>query len=124
MRTIVFIALSVFWCATTWGQTGAKKMNAEDAILAENEAFAKVWSAGDAKAAAGFYTEDGVRVCAMGDIQHGRAEIAQAYDKLLHGPFAGAKVSIERGSVRPLTSELALWQGEMQIEPGGGKPPI
>ncbi|MBI2388057.1 MAG: SgcJ/EcaC family oxidoreductase [Deltaproteobacteria bacterium] len=93
--------------------------DAEDAIFREVQAFSQVWSRGDAKAAASFFTEDGVRVGAFGDVQHGRAELEAAYDKLLHGPMAGAKVTQERGTVRLLGPDLALWQGGMEISVGG-----
>ena len=90
----------------------------------EVEAFSKAWSRGDAKAAASFYTVDGLRVGAAGDVQHGRLEIEAAYDRLLHGPFAGATVTQERGSVRALAADLALWQGAMEIAPAGGAPHV
>jgi uncharacterized protein (TIGR02246 family) len=93
-----------------------------DAIIAAIESFSEAWSKGDAKAAASFFTEDGVRVDASGDVQHGRAELESAYDKLLHGRFAGAKVRQERGTVRMLTTDLALWQGTMEIVPPQGPP--
>src|SRR5260221_3204169 len=96
----------------------------QQALFTEIEAFARAWSRGDAKEAASFYTEDGVRVGAAGDVQHGREELKSAYEKLLHGPFAGAKVTLERGSVRGLTPDLALWQGGMEIVPAGSKSPI
>src|SRR5262245_7208707 len=96
----------------------------EQAIIREIQDFSAAWSRGDAKAAASFFTEDGARVGAAGDIQHGRAELEAAYDQLLHGRFAGAKVTQERGSVRMLTAELALWQGAMEIAPGGTAPPL
>ena len=100
-------------------------MDDESAIIAELDEFSEAWSRGDAKAAASFFTEDGVRVGAAGDVQRGRAELEAAYDQLLHGRFAGAKVTQERGTVRMLTSDLALWQGGMQITPpGGSAPPI
>jgi uncharacterized protein (TIGR02246 family) len=92
----------------------------EDAIVAETEAFAAVWSKGDAQGAASFFAEDGVRVGAMGDRQHGRAELQAAYDRLFHGPFAGASVRQDRGTVRMLTPELAVWQGNIEISPPGG----
>lgn len=100
--------------------------NTEDveAIYREIQAFSEVWSKGDAKGAASFYTEDGVRVGAAGDVEHGRAEIEAAYDRLLHGPFAGATVTQERGTIRMLTPDLALWQGAMQIAPAGGGPAL
>jgi uncharacterized protein (TIGR02246 family) len=92
----------------------------QETIIAETQAFAEVWSRGDAKAAASYYTEDGVRVGAFGDVQHGRLEIEAAYDKLLHQTMPGAKAKQERGTVRMLTPELAVWQGAIEIIPAGG----
>src|SRR4051812_34328800 len=98
--------------------------DAEKAIVREVQAFADVWSRGDARAAASFFSEDGVRVGAGGDVQHGRAELAAAYERLLHGPFEGATITQERGTVRMLTPDIALWQGAMSILPSDGAPPI
>ena len=94
----------------------------EDAIVAEIEAFSVAWNKGDAKLAASFFADDGVRVGALGDRQLGRAEIEAGYDKLLRGPFAGASVRQERGTVRMLTSDLAIWQGNLEITPKSGAP--
>jgi len=77
------------------------KFSDEEAIFSEIEAFAEAWNRGDAKAAASFFTEDGVRVGAFGDKQHGRTEIEAAYDRLLHQTMPGARVNQERGSFRP-----------------------
>jgi uncharacterized protein (TIGR02246 family) len=52
--------------------------NDEQAIFDETAAFAETWNRGDAQAAAAFYTEDGTRVGAFGDVQHGRAAIGAA----------------------------------------------
>ena len=92
----------------------------EQAIMNETASFAEAWSRGDAKAAASYYTEDGTRVGAFGDIQNGRSEIEAAYDRLLHQTMPGATVKQERGSVRMLTPELAIWQGGIEIIPAGG----
>jgi uncharacterized protein (TIGR02246 family) len=96
----------------------------EQAIFNETVSFAAAWSRGDAKAAASFFTEDGTRVGAFGDIQHGRADIEAAYDRLLHQTMPGAVVQQERGAVRMLTAELAIWQGGTQITPAGGGPAL
>ena len=96
----------------------------EQAIVKETEAFAQSWNKGDAKVAASFYTEDGVRVGAFGDLQHGRAEIEAAYDRLLHQSMQGATVKQERGTVRMLSPELAIWQGGIEIVPPDGKPSL
>jgi uncharacterized protein (TIGR02246 family) len=96
------------------------KTDDEQAIMNETASFAEAWSKGDANAAASYYTEDGTRVGAFGDIQNGRLEIEAAYDRLLHQMIPGAVVKQERGSVRMLTPELAVWQGGMEIIPAGG----
>lgn len=120
--TLAFAVL-VAACAAQPREAAMPK-NEQEAIFSEIQAFSDAWSRGDAKAAASFYTADGVRVGAMGDVQHGRAEVEAGYDRLLHGPFAGATVTQERGTIRMLTNDLALWQGGMVIQPPGGAPPI
>src|SRR5712692_3081302 len=94
----------------------------EQAIFNETKAFAEAWNKGDAKAAASFFAEDGARVGAFGDIQHGRSEIEAAYDVLLHQTMAGATVKQERGSVRMLSDDMAVWQGGLEITPPTGSP--
>lgn len=96
----------------------------EQAIIAETQAFQEAWNRGDAKGSASFYTEDATRVGAFGDVQHGRAEIEKAYDMLLHQTMSGAKVKQERGTVRMLTIEFAVWQGRIEIIPAGGATPL
>src|SRR3990172_8694201 len=96
------------------------KTDDEQAIMKETASFAEAWSKGDAKAAASYYAEDGTRVGAFGDIQNGRSEIEAAYDRLLHQTMPGAVVKQERGSVRMLSPEFAVWQGGIEITPAGG----
>jgi hypothetical protein len=43
----------------------------EEQIIQETQAFLRAWNNGDAKEASLFFSEDGVRVGAFGDIQHG-----------------------------------------------------
>lgn len=92
----------------------------ERAIIQETEAFAQVWDQGDAKTAASFYAEDGIRVGAFGDVQRGLAEIEAAYNNLLHNSMPGAKLNQDRGSVRMLSPEFAIWQGGIEIIPASG----
>jgi uncharacterized protein (TIGR02246 family) len=98
--------------------------NETDAIIEETQAFAASWNDGDAKTAASFFTEDGVRVGAFGDIQQGRSEIEAAYDRLMHQTMPGARVEQEKGTVRMLTPEIALWQARIEIIPPGDDNPI
>lgn len=96
----------------------------ELAIFSETEAFAEAWNKGDARAAATFFTDDGVRVGAFGDVQHGRTEIEAAYDRLMYHTMPGAILKQDRGSIRMLSPELAVWQAGIEITPPGGGPPL
>jgi uncharacterized protein (TIGR02246 family) len=95
-----------------------------ESIIAETQTFAQAWNQGDAKLAASFYTEDGVRVGAFGDTQTGRAEIEAAYDRLLHQTMPGAKATQDSGHVRMLSEDLAIWQGGLEIIPASGASPL
>ena len=96
----------------------------EEDIYKENDKFLEAWNQGNANAAASFFTEDGVRVGAMGDIEHGREEIAKAYDNLIHKTMPGAKGKTEKGTIRMLTPELAVWQGGLEIQKPDGSPSL
>ncbi len=121
------IWLVAIWLAS-WGYAGVpmNQMNQIEieTIIAETRAFAEAMNAGDAAAAASFYTEDGIRVGGFGDTQHGRAEVEAAYNRLLHETMAGAHLNPERGTVRMLTPELAVWQGRFEIVIPGREKPI
>jgi uncharacterized protein (TIGR02246 family) len=95
-----------------------------NAIIVETEAFADAMNAGDATLASSFYTEDGTRAGAFGDVQHGREAIKAAYERLLHQSMPGAHITQERGTVRMLTRELAVWQGGLEILVPGSEAPL
>jgi uncharacterized protein (TIGR02246 family) len=92
----------------------------EQALIDATIAFGLVWNQGDAAAAAEFFAEDGTRVGAFGDVQHGRAEIQAAYERLMHQSMAGAALQQERGQVRWLTPDLAVWQAGLELTPASG----
>jgi uncharacterized protein (TIGR02246 family) len=98
--------------------------NESESIISEIRAFADIWNRGDAKTAASFFTEDGLRVGAFGDVQQGRDEIEAAYDRLMHQTMPGARLEQEDGTVRMLTPEMALWQARIEIIPPGNDNPI
>jgi uncharacterized protein (TIGR02246 family) len=104
--------------------TGESKELEHEAIIAEIQAFAKAWERGDAKAAASFYTHDAVRVGAFGDAQHGQVEIEGAYLRLFNQMMPGAKMSQERGTIRMLAPDLAVWQGGIRITLAGDASPM
>jgi uncharacterized protein (TIGR02246 family) len=93
-------------------------------IIAETQAFAAAMNAGDATLASSFYTEDGRRVGASGDVQNGREEIAAAYDRLLHETMPGVQLIQERGTVRMLSPGMAVWQGGLELDVPGSDVPL
>jgi uncharacterized protein (TIGR02246 family) len=98
--------------------------NDETAILEMHDRFTAAWSSAAIDKLLPLFTSDARRVGAAGDVQQTPAELRATFDRMLNGPFKGAKVSVERGTVRLLTPELALWEAPMTIELGGGKPPM
>ena len=122
--TMSLLALAVADAGVALAERVRKVSADVKAIIELHDVFAAAWGRGDTEAAAATYTEDGVRVGAFGDIQHGRAEIQAAYDRLLGGPFKGATVSLGEQSVRMLGSGYAIWQASMEIRPAGGAPPV
>jgi uncharacterized protein (TIGR02246 family) len=122
----ILLFILIISCNQQSKQKGGIVMNEkeEQAIYNETELFLEAWNQGDAKVAASFYTEDGVRVGAMGDIQHGRGEIEKAYDNLMHKAMPDVKAKQEKGTIRMLTPELAIWQGGLEIQNPDGSAPM
>jgi uncharacterized protein (TIGR02246 family) len=99
-------------------------LDENDMIRKETKAFTEAWNRGDARAAAAFFTENGLRVGAFGDVQNGRDEIEAAYTRLLHETMPGATVNQDEGSIRILSSDLAIVQGGIEIIPPGDASPL
>ena len=62
----------------------------EDAIFTEVEAFSAAWNGGDGALAASFFTDDAVRVGALGDRQQGKGD-SQPPDIPESGQTAGLR---------------------------------
>jgi len=118
-----FVTL-IISCNPKSNQQGETNMTTkeQEEIYKENDAFLEAWNKGDAKAAASFFTDDGVRVGAMGDKEQGRTEIEAAYENLMHKAMPGAKAKMDKGTIRMLSPELAVWQGGLEIEKPDGSP--
>lgn len=91
----------------------------EQAVIDSVKAFSDLWNSGDAHAVAGCFTEDGTRVDAYGNVQHGQAEIEAAYAKLLEG-WRGASIKMANLEVRLLGSEYAVVHGAIEIKLSDG----
>lgn len=98
--------------------------NREELLITELEnSFHDAWKNANAKEIASFFTDDGVRVGPDGTIQHGKAELEEAYAKMLK-MMPGSTLKFGPGTIRILSSEFATWQSGLEITLGDGKPTI
>lgn len=119
--------LTIFSVACAGTQTRQEEnvsMDDEAKIIEAHREFQSAWSSGDVDAVMGLFTEDAVRVGIAGDVQHGRTEIRAAMERVLTQAFRGATVQIERGTVRFIADDVALWQGAIEIRPAGSSTPL
>src|SRR5262249_8848896 len=84
--------------------------------------FISAFNKGDAKATAGFWTQDADYVDQVGHHFKGRAAIEKLYEKVF-ADNKGAKLSITITSHRLLTSDVALEDGITEVTPADGGPP-
>jgi uncharacterized protein (TIGR02246 family) len=96
----------------------------ESAIIESHEEFAAAWSRGDVDAVMALFAEGAVRVGVAGDAQEGRGEIRSAMERVLTSVFRGATLEIERGTVRFLGPDVAIWRGNILIRPAGAPAPL
>ena len=66
------VAIVLAGCGRNQQEARMPTNDEQQSIFGEIQAFSQAWSRGDARGAASFFTEDGVRVGAAGDVEHGR----------------------------------------------------
>jgi uncharacterized protein (TIGR02246 family) len=86
--------------------------------------WAAAFAKGDAKALAGFYTDDAVRVSQEAGTVVGRAAIEKEFAANFAGPWKGAKITIKVGSLHPVGADIAVNEGTWEVSGTGpdGKP--
>jgi uncharacterized protein (TIGR02246 family) len=106
------------------GTRADDKGNAADekALKKRAEDFIAAFNAGDAKALAGFWTEDGDYVDEAGHALRGRKAIQQAFEQQF-AAAKGAKLHIDSTSLRFLKPDLAIEDGTTELEYGNDIPP-
>jgi uncharacterized protein (TIGR02246 family) len=86
--------------------------------------WAAAFARGDAKALAGFYTDDAVRTTQDAGTTIGRAAIEKEFAANFAGPWKGATIAIKVGSSRPVSTDIAVNEGTWEVSATGpdGKP--
>jgi uncharacterized protein (TIGR02246 family) len=94
----------------------------EKALKKRAEDFIAAFNKGDAKALAGFWTEDGDYVDQAGHTLKGRKAIQEAFEQEF-AAAKGAKLHIDSTSLRFVKPDLAIEDGTTEVEYGNDTPP-
>jgi uncharacterized protein (TIGR02246 family) len=114
--------------ALTLGLTdgvGERPARADEPKLGEGkraQEFIKAFNSGDAKACAGFYTEDGDYTDQEGHHYKGRAALEKLYEKVF-AANKGAKLAIHVISARMVTPDVGIEDGVTEVTSPDGGPP-
>jgi uncharacterized protein (TIGR02246 family) len=85
------------------------------------EAYAQAWAKGDARAVAGLYSTEAIRVGPEGKVSVGRAAIEQAVSAALAGPYRTTKIGLTSGQTTRAAQDAYVSEGNFLII--GGMPP-
>jgi len=77
--------------------------------------WAAAFARGDAKALAGFYTENAVRITPEAGKTIGRSAIEKEFASNFAGPWKGAKITIKVGSTQSLSADIAVNEGTYEV---------
>jgi uncharacterized protein (TIGR02246 family) len=80
--------------------------------------YETAFNQGDAKALAGLYEMNALRVTPTGQLLTGRASIEEDYLTSLAGPLKGTKLTLHPGKTQPLTPDVALIEGTYEVTDG------
>jgi uncharacterized protein (TIGR02246 family) len=112
---IARLALAVSTAVLTTG-LGSALAQAKDPAL---DKLAADWTAAfaraDAKALASLYTENGIRITPEGGKVLGRSAIEKEFASNFAGPWKGAKIKINVGSIAPVSPDIAVNEGTYEV---------
>lgn len=77
--------------------------------------WAAAFAKGDAKALAGFYTENAIRVTPEGGKAVGRSAIEKEFASNFAGAWKGARITISVGNTQPLGADIAVNEGTYEV---------
>jgi len=106
------------------GLEGASAQTKDPALDKLASDWTAAFARGDARALAGLYTENAIRVTPEGGKVIGRAAIEKAFAAGFEGPARGAKIAISIGSVQQVSADIAVNEGTYEVTAVGpdGKP--
>jgi len=121
---IAGIALAVSVAVLSAGLAPAFAQAKDPALDKLAADWAASFARADAKALAGFYTDDAVRTSQEAGTVVGKAAIEKEFAANFAGPWKGAKIAIKVGSTHPVGTDIAVNEGTWEVSGTGpdGKP--
>lgn len=120
MRTTArFAVIFVAVASATFGQAPTDTPPEQAAVIANDRAYEAAYAKGDAKALAGFFTEDAEYTAQDGRTFEGRVEIEETIRAALL-ERKGGHLAINMESVRTLAPEVLLEKGTTTVTPNDG----
>jgi uncharacterized protein (TIGR02246 family) len=98
-------------------------LTVEEELQKDKDAFVKAWNEHDIKSLVNAFAEDAVRIGFYGEKSRGKKEIEEAYNKINEN-LPDSKLHFNKGEVRRLGDNYAVWQGGFEIEKTDGSKPL
>jgi uncharacterized protein (TIGR02246 family) len=114
------IGVAVLLFAMGAGSASVRAQAKDPALEKLAADWAAAFAKGDAKALAGFYTENAVRMTAEGGTVIGRAAIEKEFAANVAGPWKGARIAIKVGSTHTVGTDIAVNEGTWEVSGATG----
>ena len=109
------LVLAASVAALAMGLTSASAQTKDPAVDKLAADWAAAFGRADAKALAGFYTENAVRITQEGGKVVGRSAIEKEFAANFTGPFKGTKIKIKVGAIEAVTPDVAVNEGTYEV---------
>jgi len=114
MRMVRF-ALAVSAAVLAVGVVSASAQSKDPAVDKLVAGWTAAFAHADAKALAGFYTENAIRISPEGGRVVGREAIAKEFATNFAGPWKGATIKISIGALENVSPEIAVGEGTYEV---------
>jgi uncharacterized protein (TIGR02246 family) len=109
------LVLAASVAALGLGLTSASAQTKDPALDKLARDWAAAFGRADAKALAGFYTENAVRITQEGGKVVGRTAIEREFAANFAGPWKGAKIKINVGATEAVSPDVAVNEGTWEV---------
>ena len=112
---IAYLALAASVALLGTGVAPASAETKDPALDKLAADWTAAFARGDAKALAGFYTENAMRLTPEAGKSIGRGAIEKEFASNFAGPWKGAKITIQVGTTQTLGADIAINEGSYEV---------